>query len=240
MRSQYKRYLKIKDYHSEDRPREKLINKGKKALTSSELLGIIIGSGISNLNSVDLARHLLQSHENQLSSIARLSLKELTKFKGIGKAKAATIISSLELANRLLHEYNKCPTINVSKDAYKLIKNKLFNKLTEEFWIILLNKRNFVIKIVQISQGGLVSTTVDEKIIFKKSLLYNAQHIILVHNHPSGDPQPSLADIRLTKNIIKASKTLSMKILDHLIFCDNTFFSFADEGLIDSLAEQKS
>ncbi len=234
-----KKYLTIKNYHLDDRPREKLIHKGKHTLTKAELLAMIINTGIQNTNSVDLARHILAKHNNNLNNLAKLSIQELMTFKGIGQAKAATIVGTFELANRLENDRHlKQPIIKKTTDIYKLMKPRLSQKIVEEFWIILLNNQHQVLKTIQISQGGLRATTVDKQIILKECLLHNATATILVHNHPSGNIQPSLTDIKLTKNILQASTTLNITILDHLIFTDNNYFSFADEGLIDSLQHQ--
>lgn len=226
-------YLKIKDQDREDRPREKLHNEGRRALTKAELLGIIIGSGIENTNSVDLAKQILKAHDYNLATISKLSVKELQQFKGIGEAKATSILAVMELANRFQKDLHIAkPTINRAKDVYQLMQPKLRGRLTEEFWLILVNSRTQVIKVSQISKGGLAKTTVDVRVIFKELFVHNAVGVIFVHNHPSGDPEPSRADIDLTHRFVKSSKIFGLNMLDHLIFSDTKYFSFADEGLL--------
>ena len=227
------RYLKIKDQDKEDQPREKLRNEGRKALTKAELLGIIIGSGIENINSVDLAKQVLKAYDYNLATISKLSVKELQQFKGIGEAKATLILAVMELANRVQQDLHIAkPTVNRAKDVYQLMQPKLRGKLTEEFWLILVNSRTQVIKVSQISKGGLAKTTVDIRVIFKELFIHNAVGVIFVHNHPSGDPEPSRADIDLTQKFVKSSKLFGLNMLDHLIFSDTKYFSFAEAGLL--------
>ncbi len=229
----YRRYLKIKDRSLEDRPREKLIDQGRYSLTKTELLGLIIGSGIERMNAVDLAGQILRENENNLANIAKLSIEELKLFKGIGTAKAALIVGVMELASRLQKDLHfKRPAILESQDAYKLMKDKLMHKSIEEFWLILLDVKQQVIKTSQISKGGINRTLVDNRVLFKQCILHNASSVVLMHNHPSGNPDPSNADIELTKELIKGAKVLNFKILDHIIFSDTKYFSFLDEELM--------
>lgn len=227
-------YLKIQDWNKEDRPREKLITMGRHTLSNVELLAILIRSGTQHVSAVDLAQHILKAHDYNLNELAKRSVEELLKFKGIGQAKAVTIVSAMELATRRSNKADTIKKINASKYAYTLMKPKLLGKLTEEFWIILLNRNNHVIKTCQISKGGLSKTIVDPKMVFKSALEHSASGIILVHNHPSGNPKPSQQDIGLTKNLENGSHILDIKILDHIIFTENSYFSFADEGILEN------
>lgn len=226
-------YQKINQWAEEDRPREKLLLKGKSALSDAELLAIIIGSGTKNLNAVDLAKTILLKTGNNLHNLAKLTVHDLEKIKGIGKAKAVTIVSSLELGRRRGDRLpgNK-PRITCSEDAYKIIRPFLMDAGVEEFWIIILNRANYVIRNEKISSGGLAGTVADPKVIFKKALDAKGCSIILVHNHPSGNLKPSEADISLTRKLKESGLLLEIPVIDHLIFTDHRYFSFADEGLL--------
>jgi DNA repair protein RadC len=225
--------LNIKSWSPDDRPREKLILKGKSALSDAELIAILLGSGTNSLSAVDLAKKVLQPAENNLHQLARLTVKDFVKIKGIGEAKALTIVAALELGRRRKDldgiEKNK---ITGSKDAYDVLKADLLDIAHEEFWIILLNRANRVIKKSQISQGGVSGTVADPKLIFKFALEELASGIILAHNHPSGNLTASQADLDLTKRLRDAGKLLDIQVLDHLIVAGQKYFSFADEGLI--------
>ncbi len=225
--------LSIKSWAEEDRPREKLQLKGRAALSDAELIGILIGSGTPKLSAVDVAKLILGAVENDLNALAKLTVKELQKHKGIGEAKAITIVAALELGRRRKEAAPAAKTrITCSKDSYDYIKPHLLDLPHEEFWIILLNRANTIIKKIQISSGGVAGTVADPKIIFKHALENLACALILVHNHPSGQLKPSAADISLTKKLQEAGKVLDLPILDHLIFTDNSYFSFADEDLL--------
>lgn len=226
-------YLAINQWAEEDRPREKLLLKGKSSLSDAELIGILLGSGTKTLSAVDLAKQILNSVENDLHHLAKLSVKELTKFKGIGEAKAINIVSALELGRRRKEtEQVKKVKITCSADAYELIKPELIDLPHEEFWVILMKRNNEVIKKVQISSGGVSGTAVDPKIIFKNAIENLASGVILAHNHPSGNTNPSEPDKRLTQNLKRAGEVLEIPILDHLIFTDHNYFSFADESMM--------
>jgi len=227
------RYLKIQEWAQDDRPREKLIQKGASALSNVELLAVLIGSGLQNMNSVELARHLLKENDNDLNTLAKRSAAELQKINGIGEAKAVTIASAMELAKRREKAltYLK-PIINTAKLAYQIMKPELIGKVTEEFWVLILNRAQRLLKKCQISKGGLAKTTADPRTIFKSALEHNATNIILMHNHPSGDPAPSPADIALTKSLVKTSRILDIQIADHVIFADSEFFSFENCGIM--------
>lgn len=226
-------YLSITQWAEEDRPREKLLLKGKSSLSDAELIGILLGSGTKTLSAVDLAKQILSSVSHDLHSLAKLSIVDLCKFKGIGEAKAISIVSALELGRRRKDtEPIKQTKITCSSDAYNLLAPELTDLLHEEFWIILLKRNNLVLKKEQISLGGVSGTVVDPKIIFKKALDALASGIILVHNHPSGNVKPSQSDIKLTNNLKASGEMLEIPIFDHIIYTDHGYFSFSDENLI--------
>ncbi|MFT4031185.1 MAG: DNA repair protein RadC [Siphonobacter sp.] len=221
----------IKTWAEEDRPREKLLLKGKAALTDAELLGILINSGIQHYTAVDLAKMILASVSNDLNQLAKLSVKELSKFKGIGEARAITIVSALELGRRRKEsEPGIRHTITSSQAAYEVLRPHLMDLPHEEFWLLLLNRANQVIRPIQVSSGGVSGTVADPKIIFKFALEHLASSIILAHNHPSGNLQPSQADKELTCKLKEAGKLLDIPVLDHLIIADHWYLSFVDEG----------
>jgi len=224
--------LNIKQWAEEDRPREKLLLKGKSALSNAELLGILIGSGTKKLTAVDLAKLILDQNNNDLNKIARLSVQELKKFNGIGDARAINIVSALELGRRRTTEDSKLEKITGSADVYEAMRPELSDLPHEEFWLLLLNRANKIIKKQPVSQGGVSGTVADPKIIFNHALSHLASSVILVHNHPSGNTKPSEADKRLTKQMFEAGKLLEIAVLDHIIFTDNAYFSFADENLL--------
>jgi DNA repair protein RadC len=225
--------LTIKSWSPEDRPREKLILKGKAALSDAELIAILLGSGTSSLSAVDLAKKVLQAVENNLHGLARMTVKDLTKTKGVGQVKALTIVAALELGRRRKElEVHERPKITGSRDVYDVIKADLLDIPHEEFWILLLNRANRIIRKSQISQGGIAGTVADPKIIFKLALDELASGIILAHNHPSGNLTASQADVDLTKKLKEAGKLLDIQVLDHVIVAGQKYFSFADEGLI--------
>jgi DNA repair protein RadC len=225
--------LNIKSWAEEDRPREKLILKGRAALSDAELLGVLIGSGIRNMTAVDLAKLILQSAGNDLNQLAKLSVKDLSKFKGIGEAKAITIVSALELGRRRKNSEIKTVTkIQSPQQVFEYFKPYLLDLPHEEFWILILSQASEIIKAEKISSGGITGTVADPKIIFKKALEHLGTQIILCHNHPSGNLKPSQADITLTKKLTEAGKLLDITVVEHLIFCNNGYLSFRDEGLM--------
>jgi DNA repair protein RadC len=226
-------FLNIKSWAAEDRPREKLLLKGKATLSDAELIAILLGTGTASLSAVDVAKNILQAVNNDLNELAKLSVKDLMKIKGIGEAKAISIVSALELGRRrkdLLIEER--PKISSSTDIYDLLKSDLLDLPHEAFWVVLLNRANRVIKKQQISQGGVAGTVADPKIIFKIALEELASGIILAHNHPSGNLTASQADLDLTKKLKESGKMLDIQVLDHLIFAGTKYLSFADEGLL--------
>ncbi|MDN3669960.1 DNA repair protein RadC [Echinicola jeungdonensis] len=225
--------IKISALAEEERPREKLLLKGKGALTDAELIAILIGSGSRSLSAVDLSRHILSSVDHDLSALAKLGVKDLQKFKGIGEAKAIAIVSALELGRRRKAvDAPQRKKISSSQDVYELMKAELMDEIVEHFFIILLSRANHVIRKLLISKGGMSGTIADPKLIFKYGLENNASSMILVHNHPSGNLKPSQADINLTKKLVELGRNLELPVLDHLIFADVGYFSFADEAMI--------
>ncbi|MEP0713927.1 MAG: DNA repair protein RadC [Algoriphagus sp.] len=225
--------IKISQLAEEDRPREKLLLKGKSALTDAELIAILIGSGTPSVSAVDLSKYILASVNYDLRELAKLSIQDLKRFKGIGEAKAISIIAAMELGRRRKDtEPALKPTIACSHDIYDLMKPELLGEQIEYFYLILLNRGNRVMRKQLISQGGTAGTVVDPKVVFKIALEHLAQSIILVHNHPSGSISPSEQDIRLTQRLVKIGSELDLTVLDHVIFADSGYFSFADDGTL--------
>lgn len=229
----YEQKITIKAWAEEDRPREKLLALGRRSLSDAELIAILIGSGSTTESAVDLSKRILLSCNNQLAALAKLSVQDLSKFKGIGEAKAISIIAALELGRRRKEsEIVNTDKITSSKEAFHLLHPFFADLLHEEFWVIMLNKANKIIHKSLISKGGQSGTVADPKIIYKAALEHNAANIILAHNHPSGNLRPSDADLSLTKKLIDAGKLLDISVLDHLIFAGNSYLSFADEGYL--------
>ncbi len=230
---EYKKTLSIKEWAEEDKPREKMLLKGKGSLSDAELVAILLGSGTGGVSAVDLAKEVLATYQNDLSKLGKVSIKDLMKFKGIGEAKAVTIAAALELGRRRqTTQVKEKPKITSSHDAYLCVHALMEDLPHEVFKIILLNRNNRVTKIDTISSGGVAGTVVDPKVIFKKALDEQASSIILTHNHPSGNLKPSQADLNITKKLVAAGKTLDINVLDHLIISENGYYSFLDEGLI--------
>ncbi len=229
----YKTSGNIQSWAEEDRPREKLMLKGKAALSDAELIAILVNSGTTDLTAVDVARLILKSVGNNLNELARLSIKDLSKFRGIGEARAITIVAALELGRRQRDQARpERNRITCSRDVYEEMRPHLLDKPHEEFWILLLNRANEVLRPIQISAGGLSGTVVDTRIIFKHAIEQLASGLILLHNHPSGNLTPSQADKDLTRKLREAGRVLDVPILDHLIFTDKAYYSFADEGIL--------
>ncbi len=225
--------LPIKHWAEDDRPREKLLLKGKGILTKAELIAILIGSGNMEESAVTLSQKILNSVNNNLAELSRLSVNDLMKFKGIGTAKAISIIAALELGKRRrADDVIKKKKITSSGDVFEILYAELSDKDYEEFWILLLDRANQVIRKVNISEGGMSGTVADPKKIYKIALDNKASSIIIAHNHPSNNLKPSTNDIELTKKIAKAGKVLDISVLDHLIIGNDKYFSFADESLI--------
>lgn len=227
------RKFSIKSWAEADRPREKLQRLGRSALSDAELIGILIGSGTAEESAIDVAKKILRSAENDLNALGKMQVSDLIKFKGIGEAKAITIAAALELGRRRrLQQSIEKPKITASSDAYEIVYPLLADLDHEQFYIILLQRNNAVIDVVRISQGGVSGTVADVKLIYKAALEKLAVNIIAAHNHPSGNPNPSKADIRLTKSLKEAGNLLDIKLIDHIIVAGEGYFSFADDQLI--------
>lgn len=228
----YKPIKGIRSWAEDDRPREKLLLKGKSVLSDAELIAILIGSGSAEETAVALSKRILQSLNNNLSELGKLSVKDLTQFKGIGEAKAISIIAALELGRRRNEtEPEKRVRITDSQTAFQTIYPHLGDLNHEEFWVIFLNRANAVIGKQNISKGGVSGTVVDPKVVFKMAVQFPASGIILAHNHPSGNLKPSQADHQLTRKLKEAGKALDIPVLDHLIIGERDYFSFVDEGV---------
>ncbi|WP_103863670.1 DNA repair protein RadC [Aquimarina sp. I32.4] len=223
----------IKEWDENDRPREKLDAKGKNTLTDAELLAILIGSGNREESAVALSKRMLASVDHKINTLGKLSVKQLIRFKGIGKAKAITIVAALELGRRRRDEISMAiPKITCSKDAFNLLRPVIGDLQHEEFWVLFLNNANKVIQKKQISVGGKTETSVDIRIVYKLALESGAIGIIIGHNHPSGALHPSQSDKILTQRLKQAGQTLDIKLFDHLIITENSYFSFADESIL--------
>ena len=231
---EYTLYNSIKNWAEEDRPREKLMQIGKKRLTNAELLAIIIGSGSRNESAVQLAQRILNSVNNDVNELSTLTYNDLmNNFKGIGEAKAINIVASLELGNRRKTTQEEKPIVSSPNQAFNVLFSDLTDLEYECFWLLLLSNSQRLIKKVCISEGGWSESSVDLKKVFKSALENNSPKIILAHNHPSGNITPSQSDKVLTERISNAGKILSIQVLDHVIFGNNgDFFSFAENGLI--------
>jgi len=229
----YQEKISIKTWAEEDRPREKLSIQGRRALTDAELIAILIGSGSRTETAVELSKRILHHYDNDLNRLAKASIQELSNFRGIGEAKAISIIAALEIGRRRDDtEAKAIESILSSKDAYNLMRRHLVDLNHEEFWIILLGRASKVLGKELISKGGLSGTVADPKIIFHIALQHQASGIILIHNHPSGNLKPSQLDISLTKRLSEAGRMLDIQILDHLIIGDTGYYSFGDESLL--------
>jgi DNA repair protein RadC len=223
----------IRSWAEEDSPREKLLLKGRAALSDAELVAILIGTGTTSLSAVDVAKEMMSSVGNNINDLAKQSVKDLMKNKGIGEAKAITIVAALELGRRRKDSgADQKRKIKGPQDIYDEMKPYLMDLRHEEFWILLLNQGNFVLKVVRVSSGGVSGTIADARMIFKAAIENLASSVILVHNHPSGQLRASEADKHLTASIVSSGQMLGIPVLDHLIFTDEGFLSFVDEGLI--------
>ncbi len=230
---QYPARTSIKYWSESDRPRERLLLKGKNSLSDAELLAILMGSGNAHESAVDLSKRILNSVQNNLVELSRLSVGDLQKFKGIGEAKAVALVAAMELGRRRRSaEALEKKSIRASRDAFEILQPYLADISYEQFVILLLNRANHVLRVVNISEGGVMGTVADPKKIFKLALENNACGIILGHNHPSGSTQPSDADIKLTRRLKDGGRLLEIDVLDHLIVGAEKYFSFADEGIM--------
>lgn len=223
----------IKNWSQDDQPREKLRDKGKSVLSDAELVAIIIGSGNREESAVDLSKRILASVNNNLNALGKLSIKQLMAFKGIGEAKAITITAALELGRRRrLEESLDLEKITSSRSVYDIMQPLLGELPHEEFWILYLNNSNKVIRKNQLSKGGITGTLVDVRLVLKTALEFGATALVLCHNHPSGTLNPSQADKDITQKLKSAAESLDIKVLDHLIVTEKTYFSFADQEIL--------
>jgi len=230
---EYKNRLTINNWAEDDRPREKLAKKGKSALSNAELIAIMIGSGSRNESAVDLAKRILASTNNDLNTLAKMSVKELCQFKGMGEAKAISILAALELgARKQQAQALTKDQITDSQTLHEILKPMMADLPHEEFWVIYLNKANKILSVESVSKGGVAGTVADVRIIFKKAIELLASSIILAHNHPSGNLRPSNADIDLTRKMRDTGKVMEIEVLDHIIVSENGYYSFSDEGML--------
>lgn len=229
----YQDKLGIKLWAEADRPREKLLLNGRRHLTDAELIAILIGSGNKNETAVDLSKRILAFYGNDLDALGKVSVKDLSKFYGIGEAKAISIVAALEIGRRRKETAGtEVVKIATSAEAFELLHPVFADLDHEEFWVLMLNHGNYVIGKQPVSKGGTAGTVADPKIIFKTALEHNATYIILAHNHPSGNLKPSQQDVNVTKKLVEAGRVLDLHVLDHLIITNKSFYSFGDEGLI--------
>lgn len=225
--------LSIKFWSDDDKPREKLIQKGRSVLSDTELLAILIGSGSRNESAVELSKRILVSSNNSLNELGKLSITQLMQFKGIGEAKAVTIAAALEIGRRRRgEEAQKITKITSSKSVFELLQPKMGELRHEEFWIVYLNNSNTVLQTTQLSKGGITGTLVDVRLVMRQALELGSVAMILAHNHPSGILQPSNADKKITQKLKTAAIALDLKVLDHLIITQKAYFSFADEQIL--------
>ena len=224
--------LSIKNWSEDDQPREKLMLKGKQVLSDAELVAILIGSGSRSESAVQLSQRILASVDNNLNELGKLSIKQLTEFKGIGEAKAISIVAATELGRRRRAEETvELAKITSSKAVFEIMQPIIGELIHEEFWVLFLNNSNKVIYKSQISKGGITGTVVDVRVVFKMALEQNAVAIILSHNHPSGKLEASDADKTLTKQLKLAGQQLTIPVLDHIIITENGYLSFQDEDI---------
>jgi DNA repair protein RadC len=224
-------HFAIRDWSEDDKPREKLMSKGKDALSDAELLAILIGSGSRNESAVALSQRILATAKN-LNTLGKMSISQLIKFKGIGQAKAISIVAALELGRRQrTEEAVKLQKITSSKAVFEIMQPIIGELPHEEFWVLFLNNSNKVIYKSQLSKGGIAGTLVDIRLVFKIALENGATGLILCHNHPSGELKPSNADKQITQKIKTAGEILDVKVLDHLIITESKYYSFVDEGI---------
>ncbi|WP_276167944.1 RadC family protein [Zobellia alginiliquefaciens] len=223
----------IKHWSDDDKPREKLVQKGRSVLSDAELIAILIGSGSRDESAVELAKRILASANNNLNELGKLTIKQLMTFKGIGEAKAVTIAAALEMGRRRRgEEAQKISKINSSRDVFDLLQPRIGELQHEEFWILYLSNANKVLHSAQLSKGGLTGTLVDVRIVMRQALEQGAVGLVLSHNHPSGTLRPSEEDRKVTQKLKRAAAALDIKVLDHLIITQKDYYSFADEGIL--------
>ncbi len=225
--------LNINQWAVEDRPREKMMQKGAEALSDAELLAILIGSGNTEESAVSLMQRVLANSGNDLNQLGKWEIQDYSRFKGLGPAKSLTIMAALELGKRRKQqEHTERTTIHWSKDIYEIFHPILCDLPQEEFWVLLMNHAARVINKVRISRGGIDQTTADVRSILREALLQRATQIALIHNHPSGNPQPSMEDQKLTQFVQKGAQTMNIRLTDHVIITDGKYYSFIDEGIL--------
>ena len=218
--------MTIKNWEDTDKPREKMIAQGKTALSNAELLAILLGSGSANESAVALSRRILASVGNSLTTLGKQTLAQLTAFKGIGEAKAITILAATEMGRRRAAETPEPqPKIQAPRHVFTLMQPLIGDLPHEEFWVLYLNSANRVIHKYRLSSGGITHTTVDIRLLFKNALEQGAVSLILVHNHPSGSTTPSKEDLELTERVRNAGDTLDIKLLDHVIVTEKEYYS---------------
>lgn len=223
--------MKIKDWSNDERPRERFMNQGAEAVSSAELLAILIGSGTAEVTSVDLMRNILADHGDSLRTLGTLTNQELQKYRGIGPAKAVTIQAALELGKRfMLEEKSQRHRFSGSDDVQEFFRIKMRDLCHEECHLLLLDVKNQYMGHHLLSRGGITESTVDTRLLLRHALVAGAPNVILAHNHPSGNPQPSRQDDELTKRLNQACHAVQLRLLDHIIIGDNTYYSYADEG----------
>lgn len=226
-------HITIKNLAEDDRPREKLVQKGRQALSDAELLAILLASGNKNETAIQLAQRILNDQQQSINQLAKLQLNDLKKYKGVGEAKAVTILAALEIGRRRTDVVSEeKPKVTSSKEAYQIFKQTLSDLPHEEFWVIFLSRSGAVIKTECVSKGSISGMLVDIRLILKPALEHLSSSIIVGHNHPSGNLTPSQADIILTKKIKEAAKLMDIALQDHLIIGDGNYFSFTDEGML--------
>ncbi len=222
----------IREWARAERPRERLMEQGGSALSDAELLAVVLGSGTRSETAVDLARRLLRESGDGFWGLARFSAERLQQFRGVGPARAAAVAAAFEIARRFSEPTARSAPIRESRDAYNIMKPLLAHLGHEEFWVLCLNNANRVLTCFQLSKGGITGTLVDVRIILRKALETGAVGLILAHNHPSGNLRPSKADREITRKVSKASATMDIRVLDHLILSGAEYFSFADEQML--------
>lgn len=223
--------MKMKDLAPEERPREKLASRGARALDNRELIAILLRTGTGKRNAVEIAGDLLAAAGNSLGGLAESSIEEMTGVTGIGTDKAVTVAAAMELGKRFVYEEDNTRKVPVTEamQIYRLMLPVLKGLVHEECWVVFLNRANYILGQEMVSSGGMSSTVLDVKMILRRALEKKAHGIILVHNHPSGNPYPGSSDIRQTENLKKAAETFDISLVDHIVIAGNRYYSFADE-----------
>jgi DNA repair protein RadC len=231
--SEQEKKSSIKNWAEDDRPREKLLLKGKNALSDAELIAILIGSGSRNESAVELCKRILDSVNGNLVELSKLGVSDLSKFRGIGEAKALSIVAALELGRRRREsEVLRKARITSSRDSYEILQSVIGDSEYEQFWVLMLNQGNRLLKKINISEGGITGTVVDPRKVLKAAIECGASNIVLGHNHPSGNLHPSSNDTSITRKLKEAAKLIDVVVIDHIILGENGYYSFADEGIM--------